>query len=172
MAQVRQILKHVWVEQAKGNRRCRRNRSHTIPPGDACLVIRDDSGPFTKNYCMECAEPILGKCAANLRSIGRQLYPSRFGELVPANEDTVEQSQVYANEDDYLQHDAEVVEVLVRTDRRVGQGQSLAEAAAEEGLSEEEVRAWQQEVGLLDQAIQPLPNGVQLDAFRLEGKPR
>jgi len=163
MAKVRQIIKHVWVEEARGNRRCRRNREHTIPLGGACLVIRDDSGPFTKNYCSECAEPILRQCADNLRSIGGQLYPDRFGE---GREETI--SPEYANEDDYPKHDPEVVEVLLRTDRRMGEGLTLPDAAVEEGVSEEDVIDWQQQVGLTDRVIRPRTGDVQLDAFQLE----
>jgi hypothetical protein len=75
MAKVRQILKHVNVEVAKGKRRCRRNRVHTILAGEPCLVIRDDAGPYSRNYCRECALPILKLCAADLRRFRDVLYP-------------------------------------------------------------------------------------------------
>ncbi|REJ90434.1 MAG: hypothetical protein DWQ34_17495 [Planctomycetota bacterium] len=75
MAKVRQILKHVHVEIAKGTRRCRRNRDHRIRAGEPCLVIRDDAGPYSKNYCRECALPILKLCAADLRRFRDVLFP-------------------------------------------------------------------------------------------------
>lgn len=78
MAKVRQILKHVSVEVAKGKRHCRRNREHCIEPGQACLVIRDDGGPYTRQYCAECAEAILKLCAEDLREFGAAMFPDRF----------------------------------------------------------------------------------------------
>lgn len=74
MAQVRQMLKHVHVESAKGRRACRRNRNHLIARGSPCLVIRDDGAPFTRTYCQDCALPILKRCAADLRLFRDTLY--------------------------------------------------------------------------------------------------
>ncbi len=76
MPKIRRILKHVEVEIARGNRRCRRNRQHQIPAGTPCLVIQDDSGPFKRSYCRECALPILKQCAADLRHFRDVLYGS------------------------------------------------------------------------------------------------
>lgn len=81
MAQVRQILKHVRVEYAKGRRRCRRNRAHLIQRAEPCLIIRDDGAPFTRTYCRDCALPILKQCANDLRQFRDTLYGP------PASED-------------------------------------------------------------------------------------
>lgn len=78
MAKVRRIIKHVSVEVARGTRRCRRNREHSIRAGEFCLSIRDDGTPFSRNYCATCAEAILKQCGNDLRKIGAQLYPDRF----------------------------------------------------------------------------------------------
>ena len=78
MAQVRQILKHVRVENSRGRRACRRNRAHLIQRAEPCLVIRDDGAPFTRTYCKECALPILKQCADDLRRFRNQLY-GNFG---------------------------------------------------------------------------------------------
>ncbi len=89
MAKVRQILKHVSVEIAKGSRRCRRNRNHAILAGEPCLVIRDDAGPWSRNYCRECALPILKLCAADLRGFRDVLYPERMKQARVVHRETV-----------------------------------------------------------------------------------
>ena len=66
MAKIRQILKHVSIDIAKGKRRCRRNGQHIIEPGEHCLQIRDEGSPYCRNYCKNCATPILQLCANQL----------------------------------------------------------------------------------------------------------
>jgi len=78
MAKVRQLLKHVSIDVAKRTRRCRHNRAHRIEPGQPCLVVRDECGPGSRNYCAECSEPILKACAMDLRRFGALLYRDRF----------------------------------------------------------------------------------------------
>jgi len=74
MAKVRQVLGHVSVEIALRRRVCHRNRSkHSIPKGDACLVIRDPSTGNSKNYCAKCAEPILDRADEDLEDLREQL---------------------------------------------------------------------------------------------------
>lgn len=74
MPTIRRILKHIAVEQARGTRRCRRDRNHRIAAGEHCLSIQDDGSPFSKSYCARCALPILKQCAADLRTIRDGLY--------------------------------------------------------------------------------------------------
>lgn len=58
MPAVKNILKHVRVEQAVRKRTCERNRvKHIIKAGDHCLVIQD--GQEVPNYCFNCAGEIL-----------------------------------------------------------------------------------------------------------------
>ncbi len=74
MAKVRCVLKHVRIEFAGGQRRCKRNRNHSIGPGQPCLVIQDDGAPFSKCYCSECALPIMKQCADDLRKLRDIMY--------------------------------------------------------------------------------------------------
>jgi hypothetical protein len=55
---VKNVLKHVRVEQAKRKRRCGRNPTkHPIKAGEHCLVVQN--GQDTPNYCLACAGEIL-----------------------------------------------------------------------------------------------------------------
>jgi hypothetical protein len=66
MAAVRDIITHVEVEVAVRVRICHRNRrKHSIPSGQACLVIFEHDGG-KKNYCPICAKDILNKAKARL----------------------------------------------------------------------------------------------------------
>jgi len=59
MAQVRDVLSHVAVEEAQRPRICHRNRKkHSIAAGESCLVVSDENGG-AKNYCAVCASEIL-----------------------------------------------------------------------------------------------------------------
>ncbi len=78
MSKVRQVIRHVTVETARGERGCRRNRKHRIASGQPCLVIQEQGTPYKKSYCAECALPILKQCAADLRSIRDLLYGPDF----------------------------------------------------------------------------------------------
>ena len=104
MAKVRRIIKHVSVEVARGTRRCRRNREHSIRAGEFCLSIRDDGTPFSRNYCVQCAEAILKQCGNDLRNIGAQLYPDRFPQIAtngsqrgPGNGNCIDKQQTTFN---------------------------------------------------------------------------
>jgi hypothetical protein len=61
MAQIKNLLGHATLEMAKGQRICHRNRkAHKIMNGEAFLLVR--AGRFEeKNYCRECAVPMLDK---------------------------------------------------------------------------------------------------------------
>ncbi len=75
MAKVRQLLLHVQVEVAEKKRVCHRNRAtHSIPAGDACLAIYGGSRGARKNYCRQCAKPILDQAHEDLRRITDELY--------------------------------------------------------------------------------------------------
>ena len=64
MPKVREVMGHVSVETAKGDRICHRNRkSHGIAKGELCLVIREAASSGSKNYCLVCAAPILEQAA-------------------------------------------------------------------------------------------------------------
>ena len=97
MAKIRQVIRHVSVEFAKGDRRCRRNKSHTISAGSPCLAIQEPGGPFKKCYCAECALPILRQCASDLRGIRNDLYGPDFDGRKPAQETAVGRQLVKNN---------------------------------------------------------------------------
>jgi hypothetical protein len=48
MPKVRDLLVHVGVEQARRQRKCRRNTAHLISKGEMCLIVR--TGPTNDNY--------------------------------------------------------------------------------------------------------------------------
>lgn len=74
MPKIRDIMVHVSVETAKGQRRChRRKNEHVIPTGCNCLVVRDPVSGGSKNYCPECASPILEHAEAKLAELRRGL---------------------------------------------------------------------------------------------------
>jgi len=66
MAQVKNLLVHAVLEVAERQRICHRNRrKHRILKGEPCLVVH--SGRFeSKNYCRECALPMLEKAQEDL----------------------------------------------------------------------------------------------------------
>lgn len=72
MPAVKNILKHVRVEQAVRKRICGRNRvKHVIKAGDHCLVIRD--GQEAPNYCLNCASEILKAAQLTLDELKKSL---------------------------------------------------------------------------------------------------
>ena len=57
---IRDILVHVAVKEAGAKRRCYHSRGkHFIAKGEFCLVIRNNGSLGSKNYCQQCAAPIL-----------------------------------------------------------------------------------------------------------------
>lgn len=98
MPVVKRIIKHVGVEIARGARRCRRDASHTIRPGMPCLTIHDEGTPFKRNYCSECALPILKLCAADLRDIRDALYPEGIPKPEPVKEAGIGEAIVAKNQ--------------------------------------------------------------------------
>lgn len=72
MPAVKNVLKHVRVEQAVRRRQCGRNRTkHIISKGDLCLVVQD--GQNKPNYCLTCAGEILILAQSNLDALKSQL---------------------------------------------------------------------------------------------------
>lgn len=72
MPAIRDILKHVRVEQAGRKRKCRRHqRTHQIRKGDLCLVIQE--GQDAPNYCTECADEILVLAQTTLNNLQQAL---------------------------------------------------------------------------------------------------
>jgi hypothetical protein len=83
MPAVRDVLKHVRVESAKRKRKCNRNAEHVIAAGEPCLVIRNDDGLGSKNYCSACAAEIVKRACKELDSITRTLgRESSHGSLL------------------------------------------------------------------------------------------
>jgi hypothetical protein len=98
MPVTKRLLKHIDVEVARGDRRCRRDRSHVIRPGHRCLTIQEEGTPFKRSYCAECALPILVLCAANLREIRDGLYPDGLpNKRTEPHEETVGEALVAKN---------------------------------------------------------------------------
>lgn len=59
MPQLKNVLKHVTIETASRRRRCHRNEAHAIQKGQPCLVVREGEYNSGRNYCPECAAPML-----------------------------------------------------------------------------------------------------------------
>lgn len=69
MAKVKALLKDASVEQAVRHRKCHRNRKHAISAGELCLVVKDPASGSHRNYCAECAQPIVAKAFDDLHEI-------------------------------------------------------------------------------------------------------
>ena len=69
MAQIRDILVHVSVENAKGQRSCTRKKKRKIAKGEACLVVKTGAMNSPKSYCQENAHPMLDKAWHKLNEI-------------------------------------------------------------------------------------------------------
>ena len=73
MPAVRQLLRHAKIETAAGKRKCHRKQNeHKILKGDVCLVIRGTDSR-AKNYCVECALPILDQARHDLNALATGL---------------------------------------------------------------------------------------------------
>lgn len=70
MAKTRDILGHATVETATNKRKCHHSRGkHGIAAGSTHLAIKESSFRNRKNYCVECAKPILDMAGARLRDL-------------------------------------------------------------------------------------------------------
>jgi len=60
VAKTRDILGHVQVEVSEGPRKCHHSRGgHGIPKRAVHLTVKGGSFGARKNYCVDCARPIL-----------------------------------------------------------------------------------------------------------------
>jgi hypothetical protein len=74
MAKVKEVLRHVSVQTAGAKRKCHRKpMQHSIAKGEQCLVIKDVSSGSSRNYCPECAEPILDRAQKDLSRFRTEL---------------------------------------------------------------------------------------------------
>ena len=74
MAKVKAVLRHLQAEVADRKRKCHRNpKKHVIAKGEACLGIYEGSPGRRRNYCLECAAPILEAAADSLAVLRRGL---------------------------------------------------------------------------------------------------
>ena len=73
MPKVKRVLGHVRVENAKGLRKCRRNKGHAITKGCACLVIENGAMAGERSYCVTCAAEILTRAASDLHGMREML---------------------------------------------------------------------------------------------------
>ena len=74
MPKVRDVLVHVSVEMAKAKRKCHRKpEQHSMQKGEVCLVIKDSATGGSKNYCPECAEPILNAAKTRIAELENAL---------------------------------------------------------------------------------------------------
>jgi hypothetical protein len=81
MAQVKRLLLHVAVELAERRRTCHRNRrKHVITTGMACLAVFEGPRGTRRNYCPECALPILRLAQEDVTALVRAL---EAGEPAP-----------------------------------------------------------------------------------------
>jgi len=62
---------NAFVETAKKRRRCSRNKGHSIPHGQRCLVIKENMAK--RNYCLECAATIFEKAKKDLAQLAGEL---------------------------------------------------------------------------------------------------
>jgi hypothetical protein len=76
MPQVKNLLKDTSVQVAQRKRKCHRNEKHLVAAGEACLVVRDPASGSYRNYCTECARPILANARESLETFESMLYSS------------------------------------------------------------------------------------------------
>lgn len=66
------LLRTCYFENAKGARKCSRNKAHAIVKGEKCLVFTE-SMRSPASYCIACAEVILRKGQASLEKLTKEL---------------------------------------------------------------------------------------------------
>ena len=69
MPKVRDILVHVSVEQAKRQRKCRRDSSQMIAKGEMCLVVKTNPTNDDYSYSTGAAKTMLDAAWIKLRSL-------------------------------------------------------------------------------------------------------
>ncbi len=74
MAKTRDILSHVGFEVAAKLRKCHHNpRKHAIAKDTPCLTVRHATYNSHKNYCPDCAAPMVAAARAKLDEIAKAL---------------------------------------------------------------------------------------------------
>ncbi len=73
MSKTRDVLVHVSVDVAVKKRKCHHSSKHRIGSGQRHLLIRNDGGLGSKNYCVECASVILKAANDRLAAIISEL---------------------------------------------------------------------------------------------------
>jgi hypothetical protein len=71
MPPIKRVLKHLIVETAAKKRKCHRDADHEITKGTKSLAVYDDQN--RRNYCVECAQPILEQAQSDLDAVIAQL---------------------------------------------------------------------------------------------------
>lgn len=74
MPKVRDLLCRVHVEVAQGKRKCHRNQRHSVLQGEAHLAVYDGETAARRNYCGDCARPILDLARERLDTLEAELY--------------------------------------------------------------------------------------------------
>ena len=72
MAQIRDILVHVSASEAVHKRKCHKMSKHEIKSGEAFLEVRNSKGLGYKNYCLECARPIMGLATEKIAELNKK----------------------------------------------------------------------------------------------------
>lgn len=73
MPRVRDILVHVDVEQARRQRKCRRNTAHLIAKDEMCLVVKTGPTNDDYSYSRAAAKPMLDAAWAKLKGLYARL---------------------------------------------------------------------------------------------------
>jgi hypothetical protein len=73
MSKVRDVLVRVSVEKAERKRRCHHKPGHSIAGGEYCLVVKGDLPGDRKNYCKECATPMLTSANGKVASLRAEM---------------------------------------------------------------------------------------------------
>jgi hypothetical protein len=67
MPKVRDILIDVRIEQARGSRKCRRDKANVIAKGDWCLVVRTNATNDDYSYSRDAAKLMLDAASTKLK---------------------------------------------------------------------------------------------------------
>jgi hypothetical protein len=73
MPRVRDILTHVSVEEARRQRKCRRDSTRIIVKGERCLVVKTNPTNDDYSYSVEHAKPMLDFAWKKLQIIYAEL---------------------------------------------------------------------------------------------------
>ena len=71
---IKSLLKNAYIDRAAGRRKCHRDSKHSIERDELHLAVKDPSAGGRRNYCRECARPILNRAQEDLDEIHSKLY--------------------------------------------------------------------------------------------------